>query len=80
VSDADHTQEAEDWLQSAENAVSDYVEGDVLDPDDPLLPTVKLRAAYRWAMQQCRRPYERWVPGRDDAPAQARMLEESEGK
>jgi len=49
--------------------MSDYVEGNVLDPDDPLLPIPQLRAAMRWAMAQRSKPYMRWVPCRDDAPA-----------
>jgi hypothetical protein len=43
-------------------AVTEAISGEVLDPDDPLLPTEQLRTAMRWARAQAGKPYARRVP------------------
>jgi hypothetical protein len=40
-------------------AVTEAISGELLDPDDPLLPTGQLRTAMRWARAQAGKPYAR---------------------
>jgi hypothetical protein len=55
-------------------AVTEAISGELLDPDDPLLPTEQLRTAMRWARAQAGKSYTRSTLLPNRAPQQEAIL------